>query len=180
MPENHPDGPVWLVTAELDGDLSYLLPESSAWQLDWAEGNGAPAPHSGPPAPRTYDVMLYTERGAYRPGETVYLSGIIRDAAGRVPPPFPLAVGVTRPDGKKVADIAIAPDATGQGFFHTTYTPSGDGMTGPYTFTATLPGDEQSLGQTQTSVESFVPVRMDVKARRCATMSDRARSPRRA
>ncbi len=165
-PANSPDGPVWLVTAELGGDLAYLLPEENTWEKDHvANTDAAFEAHVARPAPITYDAMLYTERGVYRPGETVFLTGILRDAAGRVPPPFPLSVAVTRPDGKKVADLPIKPDATGQGLFHAQFTPPEDGQSGQYTFNATLPGDEHSLGDTQAGVESFVPVRMEVKAR---------------
>lgn len=165
-PANSPDGPVWLVTAELGGDLAYLLPEENTWEKDHvANTNTAFEAHGGRLAPTTYDAMLYTERGVYRPGETVFLTGILRDAAGRVPPPFPLSVAVTRPDGKKVADLPIKADVTGQGLFHAQFTPPEDGQSGQYTFNATLPGDEHSLGVTQAGVESFVPVRMEVKAK---------------
>ena len=37
----------------------------------------------GRPAPNGLDAFVYAERGVYRSGETVYLTALLRDAAGR-------------------------------------------------------------------------------------------------
>ena len=97
VPRNHPDGAPWVITAELDGDLAYLQPDKRPWVVDDVD-------QSGRGIPETYDVMLYTERGVYRPGDTIHLTGIIRDAFGGTPPPFPISLKVKRPDGRRVAE----------------------------------------------------------------------------
>jgi alpha-2-macroglobulin len=152
-----PDGPVWFVTAQKDGDLSYLLPETRTWSLDGADVGGRKAPE-------TYDVMLYAERGVYRPGETIHLTGVVRDAFGEIPPELPLAVQVARPDGRIVAEIPVQASADAQSMFHADFSSEEDGQLGQYRFTVTLPGGGEELGCLQTLVEAFVPVRIEVTA----------------
>ena len=48
------------------------------------------------------EAFLYTERGIYRPGETVHLAAIVRGADQTVPPSFPSRFKVTGPDNKTV------------------------------------------------------------------------------
>ncbi len=114
--------------------------------------------------PTTYDVLLYAERGVYRPGDTVHLTGIVRDAAGQTPSAFPLTLRVVRPDGRKVAELPVTFEPTGQGLFHCDYASREDGQLGRYRFTVSLPGAEEVLGQTKALVEEFVPVRLAVAA----------------
>jgi uncharacterized protein YfaS (alpha-2-macroglobulin family) len=50
-------------------------------------------------APTGLDAFLYTERGVYRSGETVYLTSLLRDAKGAAVTGLPLTIVVKRPDG---------------------------------------------------------------------------------
>ena len=170
-PAEGPDGPIWVITALRGGDLSFLQPQRRAWVLDEVS-------QSGPKRAATYDVMLYTERGAYRPGETVRLTGVVRDRLGQVPPAIPLTVGVRRPDGRRVAQLAARTDPARQGMFHVDYTTASDGQTGLYRFTATLPGSSAPLGATEALVEAFVPVRMEVKAQTTSPRYAAGQKPR--
>ena len=153
----HPDGGIWVITAAKDGDLSYLQPGQNQWVMDDIEQRGRSYGEH-------YETMLYTDRGVYRPGETVYLTGIIRDMTGAVPSRFPLSVKVSRPDGRRVADLKVVRREKDQGVFHTSFTPSAEAQTGPYQFCVTLPGSEEQFGSTDALVEAFVPVRMEVTA----------------
>ena len=45
------------------------------------------------------DAFLYTERGVYRSGETVFVAALLRDAKGVAKPGVPLTLVVKRPDG---------------------------------------------------------------------------------
>jgi uncharacterized protein YfaS (alpha-2-macroglobulin family) len=154
---NHPDGKMWIITAQKDGDLSYLQPEDNQWVID-------DVPQSGRPYARNYEVMLYSERGVYRPGDTIHTTAIIRSKTGSTPPPFPLAVKVARPDGRQVAELIAKPLDTDQGVFHAEFATRTDCQTGPYRFRVTLPGSNEILGSAQTLVECFMPVRMEVEA----------------
>jgi uncharacterized protein YfaS (alpha-2-macroglobulin family) len=173
---DHPDGPAFVITAEKERDLSFLqLQKDRRYEDDESDYDLAvyrPSPAAGDssslfaerPRPKSYEVMLYGERGIYRPGEAIHMTGIVRDARGAVPPPFPITIRVTRPDGREVARLPVAIDFPGQGVFHVDYVTPADGQTGEYTFTATLPGSEDSLGTEGVLVEAFVPVRLEVKA----------------
>ena len=154
---NHPDGKMWVITAQKDGDLSYIQPEDNQWVID-------DVPQSGRPYARNYEVMLYTERGVYRPGDVIHVTAVIRGRAGDVPPPFPLAIAVVRPDGRQVKELIAKPLETDQGVFHAEFVTRSDCQTGPYRFRACLAGSDEVLGSTQTLVECFMPVRMEVKA----------------
>ena len=153
----HPDGAPWVITAEQGPDLAYLLTERREWVVDDVDQTGRPHPGA-------YDVLLYTERGVYRPGDTLHVTGLIRDAQGATPPSFPLAIKVRRPDGRTAATVTVTPEADKQGTFHFDFPTQDDSQTGRYEFTATLPGAEQVLGDSTTLVEAFVPARIEVLA----------------
>ncbi len=155
--DSNPDGRPWLITAETDDDLSYLRPADHQWVIDDVDSGGKAHP-------RTYDVMLYTERGVYRPGDTMHLTGIIRDGRGRTPESFPVEIGVRRPDGKQILTLTVQPGDDGQGVFHADVPTGEDWQTGRYHFRASLPGSRQVLGSAGALVEAFVPVRMEVRA----------------
>lgn len=151
------DGDIWVITAAKDGDLSYLQPGDNQWVIDNVDQRGRPyADH--------YETILYTDRGVYRPGETVHLTGVIRDTTGAIASHFPLSIKIYRPDGRRVSDLTVSRRGKDQGIFHTSFTPSAEAQTGPYQFCVTLPGSDDVLGSTSALVEAFVPVRMEVTA----------------
>jgi alpha-2-macroglobulin len=152
-----PDGSAWVITAQKQGDLSYLQPQD--WQ--WMTGKMAASSRA---YAENYEAMLYTDRGVYRPGDTVHLTGIIREAQGGLAPTFPLVVHVFRPDGVRVKELPIKRQEGDQGVFHADYLTPEEGFTGQYRFLAHIAGDEQTLGSTEATVEAFLPVRMEVKA----------------
>ncbi len=151
------DGDIWVITAAKDGDLSYLQPGDNQWAIDNVDQHGRPyADH--------YETMLYTDRGVYRPGETIHLTGIIRDTTGAIASRFPLSIKICRPDGRQVSDLTVSRREKDQGVFHMDFTPSAEAQIGVYRFSVTLPGSEDVLGSTSALVEAFVPVRMEVTA----------------
>ncbi|MHC4503208.1 MAG: MG2 domain-containing protein, partial [Planctomycetota bacterium] len=156
VPPKHPDGPAWLIVAQRGDDMNYLRPDARRWVIEGVDQGGRAAPE-------TYDVMLYTERGVYRPGDVVHVTGVVRDADGGVPPAFPVAIKVTRPDGRPAAELTTRPEAA-QGVFHAELRTREGFQTGRYRFDAALPGSEEVLGSTHAMVEAFVPVRIEVSA----------------
>jgi uncharacterized protein YfaS (alpha-2-macroglobulin family) len=58
---------------------------------------------SGQAQPGPIDPFLWTDRGIYRPGETVQVMGLIRDESG-APLDLPLHLIITRPDGQVYQD----------------------------------------------------------------------------
>jgi uncharacterized protein YfaS (alpha-2-macroglobulin family) len=81
-----------LVTAELGDDFAFLSLTEPPFDLSdrGVEGRAAPPP---------VDVFVTTERGAYRPGETVHATILTRDARAAAVEGLPLTAIVTRPDG---------------------------------------------------------------------------------
>lgn len=57
--------------------------------------------------------LLYTERGVYRPGETVELMTLVRDSRGYAQPDAPLTLKVFRPDEVEIAQLRPGNPALG-------------------------------------------------------------------
>ena len=155
VPPHHPDGDAWVITAQLGSDRSFLLPHRRPVMIDDIDQAGRPyADH--------YEALLYTERGAYRPGDTVHLSGIVRTTHGRIPPDMPLVLTVTRPDGRTIDEQRVELTHDEQGMFHVDWVSTQEGMLGRYRFALSTPGGK-TIGQAAALVESFEPVRIALK-----------------
>jgi len=140
-----------LVLAEGSGDAAFL--DLGAAPFDLTDRGVA-----GRPAPGAIDVFAYTDRGVYRPGETVHLVALARDAAARAVS-SPLTIIVGRPDGVEYERVTTAaPEIGGHGL---------DIALGPDVLTGTwrvaIHGDPEapSLAEAKFLVEDFVPERLD-------------------
>ncbi|MFP6854727.1 MAG: MG2 domain-containing protein, partial [Opitutales bacterium] len=155
-PADHPDGRPWLVTVEKGEDLSYRLLNQRKWHLaDVDQGGRDPV--------EAYDLFLYPERGVFRPGDAIRLTGILRDPQGNTPPEFPLEMRAWQPDGRKVRTWTV--DSLQDGVFHAEFNTREDGQTGPYRFAAGLPGASTHFGEITILVEAFEPVRVEAVAK---------------
>src|SRR5215469_3633120 len=68
---------------------------------------------SGRPQPGPIDAFLYTDRGIYRPGETVELVALVRDDKADAMSGLPIALRLLRPDGSEVEHRLLAPNSPG-------------------------------------------------------------------
>lgn len=116
---------------------------------------GGRAPRDG------YEGFLYTERGIYRPGETVHVSALLRDAEGYAADDEAGSLVLYRPNGleqtrQRFADLEEAgslvhafdlPEAAMRGVWRVAMELDGPGTVGTETF----------------SVEDFVPQRLELK-----------------
>ncbi|MET0157533.1 MAG: alpha-2-macroglobulin, partial [Methyloceanibacter sp.] len=84
--------PALLVASGESGDYAFLSLKQSAFDLT---DRGV----AGRDAPQGLDAFVFTERGVYRTGETVYVTALLRDAAGIAVPGVDLTLVVERPDG---------------------------------------------------------------------------------
>ena len=84
--------PAILVAETSGGDYGFLDLVKSAYDLT---DRGVDGRESPPPM----DVFLTTERGVYRPGETVHTTALVRDSRADAIPAVPMTVIFTRPDG---------------------------------------------------------------------------------
>ncbi|MEE4376828.1 MAG: alpha-2-macroglobulin [Candidatus Competibacteraceae bacterium] len=101
------------------------------------------------------DVFLYTERGVYRPGETVELMALMRDSRGYALPNLPLTLKIIRPDQVEVDRPTLTEAALG-GYHHRIPLP-GNARSGAWTVRAYTDPDAQPVGQLMFQVEDFVP-----------------------
>lgn len=157
LPTIRPDGDPFVVLAIRGEDRSFLRVDGPADAIDGVD-------LSGRPWPDLHDVFLTSERGAYRPGETIHLSGIVREADGVVPAAFPVELSLTRPDGREVERAVVPLAAELQGCFTHSFSTVPDAMPGTYAVDVTLPGGGETLGRTEFAVEHFVPARLEVVA----------------
>jgi hypothetical protein len=155
MPADHPDGDVFVVVAERGDDLSYLEPQRRPWVVDHVD-------QAGKRYAEGLDVLLYTERGAYRPGDAVHVAGIARYGDGSTPSDVPLRVRLERPDGRLIAEPLVRTDD--QGTWAVDLQTPEDGQTGSYHISATLPGSDIVVGSTDVIVAAFMPARFEVHA----------------
>lgn len=117
---------------------------------------------SGRAAPGPVDAYLYTDRGIYRPGETVHLTALVRDDRGHAISGLPLELTVSRPDGVVAREFAVRSDETGAVPLDHTLAPSA--ITGDWRFSLRVPGGGATVEETTVQVEDFVPPRIEVSA----------------
>jgi hypothetical protein len=149
----------FLVTAQLAEDLSYLA-------LDGAGLSGGD--ESEEPS-RNYlatgcEAYVFTDRGIFRPGETVHARAIIRQADFTAPQPFPVVFQIHKPDGRLFKEVTAMPNAYGAAEIETAmpeFLP-----TGRYSVRVRVPKAKKDLGATSFLLEDFVPpqIRVAVKA----------------
>ncbi|WP_048863372.1 MG2 domain-containing protein, partial [Acidisphaera rubrifaciens] len=112
---------------------------------------------TGQPYPGPLDAWLYTDRGIYRPGETVQVMALLRDAAGK-PADFPARLTVRRPNGQVFlqATPARADDAA----IYLPVTLSQGAGAGTWTVELRADPDAPPIGTTTFRVDAFVPDRL--------------------
>jgi alpha-2-macroglobulin len=130
----------FLVVAETAGDLTYIDLERT--RVAAGEGTGGtPYLEAG-----QIEAAVFTERGIYRPGETVFVQALARDDQMRAPEPFPALLRVRRPDGRIFREFPMELDEFGSATGEVKlpeYLP-----TGRYGFELAMPGTHTVLGRT--------------------------------
>ncbi|MCA8888938.1 MAG: hypothetical protein KDA46_08925, partial [Parvularculaceae bacterium] len=115
----------------------------------------------GRAAPSVLDAFVYLDRGIYRPGETVHVSGILRDDAGKAIENRHLTVTIRRPNGTEADKRRI--DALNIGGFTFDYDVPASAPRGMWYVQVEADGVDGFVGYEQFSVEDFVPQRLEVK-----------------
>jgi len=115
---------------------------------------------SGRPAPGALDAYLYTERGIYRPGQSVEAMALLRDRTGRAVPATGLSLVLRRPDGVEANRFALAPQPDGG--FHRTIPLSATAARGLWSLEAYVDPSGSAIGRVQFDVEDFVPQQLKV------------------
>jgi len=145
----------FLITAELDGDLSCI----NVQQTRVSKGEGLRG--EAYLAEAQLEAAVFSDRGIYRPGETVFIQALVRDRNLQSPPSFPALVRVRRPDGRVFQDLPVELDGAGSAVSTVVlpeYLP-----TGRYQLELVMPGTFTQLGSTSIALEDFVPPQIRVE-----------------
>ncbi len=105
---------------------------------------------------------ITTDRGIYRPGETVHHLCLLRDTKGQAITKLPLTVKLYRPDGV-IAQETVLQDA-GNGSYTLDYPVSGQAQTGLWTAAIFVDAKGAEINHVSFEVNDFVPPRIEVKA----------------
>ncbi|MEJ2590779.1 MAG: alpha-2-macroglobulin [Candidatus Thiodiazotropha sp.] len=148
------------------GDFSFLPFERNGRRLDFSrfEVGGR---YRSDGDDNALDALLFTDRGIYRPGETVNLAAIVRHRDLSVPPGIPLEVEIVNPRGAVALTRRLTLPALG--FFDLDYTPDTTDETGYYDAAVYLIRDGKyrgnQIGSVRFQVEEFQPDRLKIKSR---------------
>lgn len=142
-----------LVTASLAEDYGFLDLKQTAFDLS---DRGV----KGRVAPAGLDAFLYTERGVYRSGETVYLTTLLRDAKGATVAGLPLTLVVKRPDGVEYRRRQVEDQGAG-GRSHSIPLISG-AQSGTWRVQAYSDPKGSAIGEISFLVEDYVPERLEL------------------
>lgn len=145
-----------LVAAGSGGDYGFSLLSLTGSAFDLSD-RGV----SGRRPARPIDGWSYTERGIYRPGETVNCVTLLRDRMGRaLQDPLPLTLRLFGPDGSPVMERIVRPQS---GAWVQALKLSRAARSGSWTIRLYLGGEDVAVAETGFEVASFVPPRIAVK-----------------
>jgi uncharacterized protein YfaS (alpha-2-macroglobulin family) len=143
--------PQLLVAETGDGDYAFLDLSRPAFDLTDRGVEGRPSP--GP-----LDLFATTERGVYRPGETVYLTALLRDDRANAVSGLKLTLEVERPDG--VVSSKQVLDDEGAGGYFVALPLVEEAMRGSWTARLYADPEAEALSSTSFLVEDFEPERL--------------------
>ncbi|AGA91852.1 large extracellular alpha-helical protein [Thioflavicoccus mobilis 8321] len=144
--------PALLVAEGPDGDYGFL--DLTKTPFDLTDRGVA-----GRPAPRPLDVYLVTERGVYRPGESVRITALLRDDRARALADLPLTLIVRRPDGVEHTRVLTEDGGLGGRTLTLDLLPSA--MRGTWRVAAYGDPQAPALAEQPFAVEDFRPERLD-------------------
>ncbi len=142
--------------------MAYAGDDFTALQLDKPGFDFSDRGVEGRPDPGPVDGFLYTDRGIYRPGETIQLGTIVRDGLAK-PLPDGQAVSVVlhRPDGVEAGRLRLVPNAVGVAVQAIPLNATAPRGTWP--LEEMLAGTKTVIGSLKIQVQDFVPNRLAVE-----------------
>ncbi len=145
--------PALIVASDGKGDYGLLDVTGAAFDLS---DRGV----KGRDAPGALDAMLFPERGVYRPGETVHVTTLLRDAAGKAIENLPLTLIYKRPDGVEHRRAVVNDQGAG-GRAHS-LSLFGGAARGTWRVQAYADPKGKPVGEAKFLVEDYVPDRIEV------------------
>ncbi len=152
----HGDGPLAPALLEAFGPADdYVALDLNAAAFDLSDRGVSGAADPGP-----LDAFVWTDRGIYRPGETVRVQALLRDHAG-APADLPVRVSVKRPNGQVFAETT-PPRGGGASLLLPVRLSSG-AAAGTWTIELRADPKAPPIGTAQFRVDAFVPDRPAVE-----------------
>lgn len=148
------DEPVVVMAYGAQDDFSFLDLRRPSFDLTDRGVGGRDSP--GP-----VDAFVYTERGVYRPGETVQAVATLRDKVGATVN-APLTLIATRPDGVEFARTTVAAASLIAGSASWSLSLKKTAPHGRWQIAAYIDPKGSSVGRVQFDVADFVPQRLKV------------------
>ncbi len=143
-----------------DGDFAFLDLTRPAFDLSDRGVGGRLAPESS-------DVFLYSDRGVYRPGETVHVGALLRDTTGSAETGLPLTLRLVRPDEVEASRFTLKDG--GAGGYGVDIPISASARTGSWTIEAYLDPKGSAIGSMTFLVEDVVPAHIETRLTTGAT-----------
>ena len=153
--------PALIIASGDGGDYAFLNLKQSAFDLT---DRGV----AGRDVPQGLDAFVFTERGVYRTGETVYVTTLLRDAAGIAVPGVDLTMVVERPDGVEYRRTVVPDQGIGG---HSLDVPIiSSAPTGTWRVAVYSDPKGASIGAATFLVEDYVPDRLEFDLTTKATL----------
>ena len=143
--------PQLIVAETSEGDYAFLDESKPAFDLTDRGVDGRPSP--GP-----LDMFATTERGVYRPGETVFFTGLVRDAHAKAVANLPITMTIERPDGVDASSVVL--NDKGAGSYFDALPLDAGAMRGAWTAKFYADPKDQPLDTVTFLVEDFEPERL--------------------
>jgi alpha-2-macroglobulin len=146
-----------LLVAKSGDDFSFL--EFSKSELNQYQFSIGGDPHDR----KNLSAFLTPERGVYRPGETVHLTAVVRQADNTLPPQLPLRLEVRDPRNSVVKQLTVRTNANGVAVVDLAL--GGDALTGQYQARLRALEKEDPIGLAAFKVEEFIPDKIKVEVK---------------
>jgi alpha-2-macroglobulin len=146
--------PVAVMAYGSEGDFTFEDVTRPAFDLSdrGVDGRALPGP---------VDAYLYTERGIYRPRETVHIVALLRDRLADAMPSTAITLIVRRPDGVEYRRVTLPDEAMGAQHYDFTLTETA--AHGRWQADAYLDPKGSAVGHVEFDVQDFVPQRLKVE-----------------
>ncbi|WP_296426981.1 alpha-2-macroglobulin family protein [Yoonia sp.] len=141
-----------LITVQHGGDMTFLSLTDPAFDLS---DRGVEGREPSPPM----DVFLAADRGAYRAGDTIHVTALVRDQTTRALSGIPLTAVLTRPDGVEYSRITATADFAGGHVFALPVAAAAP--RGTWAISVLADADAAPLARDTVLVEDFLPERID-------------------
>ncbi|NKN38254.1 hypothetical protein HFC70_18040 [Agrobacterium sp. a22-2] len=153
-----------VITAK-NGDEDYVFLDMTRAGFDLSD-RGV----TGRPAPGAIDILAWTERGIYRPGETVHAAAMARDIEAKAIETLPLTFIFNRPDGVEYRRVVSNGEALGG---HALDLPLlANAMRGTWTMAIYTDPKKAAIGEKQFLVDDFAPDRIEFDLKSDATHAE--------